>query len=296
MSYGQPPATPAYTLLGGNDFSSPLVLDSPHSGTHYPADLAVACNMHELRQTEDTFVDVLFERAVDHGVPLLKAHFSRGILDVNRAIDDIDPAILDDVFGSQLKPSDRSFVGHGLIRHLCRGVSVYEGKIPVKVAKERIRLYYEPYHAALRALLNAAHRRFGAVWHINCHSMASVDTRVFLHPYEKNARADFVLGDRDGTTCESAFMDVTAQFLRQKGYKVVLNDPYKGMEVLRRSGRPQEGFHSLQLEINRALYLNEDTLERSSNFTPLQNDMTQLAATLRDWALQRCDSQKMAAE
>lgn len=293
---------PAYTLQGDAKGMCPLVLDSPHSGIFYPTDIELACDVHRLRQTEDSFVDHLFGHAPNHGIPLLNAHISRAMLDLNRAVDDIDPAILDGVFPGKLNPSDRSLVGHGLIRHLCWGAAVYKTKIPAAVAMQRVETYYKPYHATLKKLLADTHARFGAVWHINCHSMASTNLQGFEQATEDaaSARADFVLGDRDGTTCEPAFMDIVAQLLRKHGYRVVFNDPYKGMEILRLYGRPAEGFHSLQLEINKGLYMNEDSLERSDMFETVQRDLGEVALGVKEWALNRASSLtcdlRMAAE
>lgn len=289
-------ARPVYVLEGSGGLAAPLVLDSPHSGTHFPEDIALIAPMAQIRQTEDVFVDTLFSGAIIAGVPLLKATFSRSFIDVNRAVDDIDPTILCGAFPTALHPSERSIVGHGLIRHLCRGQMIYGEKIPVAVALSRIENYYKPYHGVLQALISTAHQRYGAVWHINCHSMSASDNQglariseMFSHP-----RADIVLGDRNGTACEPAFLRVVAQFFKSHGYSVAVNDPYKGMEILQRHGQPHKGRHSLQLEINRRLYVNEESFERLPGFARLQTDLTELVTMLKEWTLLR--TQKAAAE
>lgn len=289
-------ARPVYVVEGMGGLAAPLVLDSPHSGTAFPADLPLTASMAHLRQTEDIYVDELFSGAITHGVPLLKATFSRSYIDVNRAVDDIDPTILNGVFPSSLHPSERSIVGHGLIRHLCRGQNIYGGKIPVAVALARITNYYKPYHAVLQGLVSAAHQRYGAVWHMNCHSMSASESQGLSRISEMftRPRADIVLGDRNGTSCEPAFLRAVAQFFRERGYTVAVNDPYKGMEILRRYGQPHKGMHSLQIEINRRLYVNEENFERLPGFAKLQADLTALVAMLKEWALAR--TQKAAAE
>jgi N-formylglutamate amidohydrolase len=287
---------PSFSLLGAGPLESPLLLDSPHSGTAFPDDLPLTCPKDWLRQTEDIYVDELMAGAADHGIPLLKAHFSRSYIDVNRAEDDIDPTILAESYPLPLNPSERSLVGHGLVRHLCRGRPVYAEKIPVAVVTARIANCYRPYHAAFKALAESVRVRHGAVWHINCHSMASSDNQGLSRISEMfgRPRPDFVLGDRDGTTCDPVFTRIVGQFLATKGYSIAYNDPYKGMEMLTRYGRPAQNFHSLQIEINRKLYVNEDTFVRMPGFTRLQQDLSEMLAMLKVWTVAR--GQKMAAE
>ena len=137
---------------------------------------------------------------------------------------------------------------------------------------------YLPYHAALEAELDAAHRAFGAVWHVDCHSMPAVGDANADDP--GRARADFVLGDRDGTTCAGAFTDAVADALRDAGYDVAINDPYKGVEIVRRHGRPADHRHSLQIEVNRRLYMDESTLAPHAGYAKLERDLDRLVAAL----------------
>jgi N-formylglutamate deformylase len=289
---------PLFYRMNAEGETQPLVLDSPHSGSYYPPDFIPACPREWLRQTEDMYVDELFSAAPSLGIGLLKAHAARSYIDLNRAADDIDPFLVDGPYPTPLNPSDRSRVGHGLIRHLCRSKPVYAEKISTKNIIHRIDNYYQPYHAALREMIAQRWQNFGVVWHINCHSMPS-ESAPGVSPLAGSLtrpRADFVLGDLDGRSCEGAFVEVVGNYLGSKGYHVAYNDPYKGMEILRVCGAPAKGMHSLQFEINRALYMNEETFERNTNFASLQRDLTGLLQHLSAWMQSRLHAEKLAAE
>lgn len=248
----------------------PVLFDSPHSGNHYPRDFAFTSPMSVMRQAEDTHVDELFAQAPEHGATLLCALFPRTYIDANRAADDIDPALLDGPWPEPLAPTEKSAVGIGLIRTMVRpGMPLYDGRLTVAEVAERIDRYYRPYHFQIAAVLDGLAEQFGATWHVNCHSMPST-----LGPGSARAvRADFVIGDRDGTTSEPGFVTLVADVLRGLGYRVAVNNPYKGVELVARYGRPALGRHSIQLEINRGLYMNEETLERTDGFARLQRDL-----------------------
>ncbi len=261
--------------------SVPVVLDSPHSGTRYPAGFNFVCPLPLLRQAEDTHVDELFAAAPDYGATLICALFPRAFLDVNRASDDIDPEMLDGPWPGPLNPSEKSAMGMGLVRNLCRpGLPMYDGKLPVAEVVDRIERYWRPYHEQLAGCIDQLHGRFGMVWHINCHSMPSLTVGAD----DREGGADFVLGDRDGTTCDPGFTRFVADYLRALGYRVRINDPYKGVELVRRYSRPARGRHSLQLEIDRRLYMNEETLEKHSGFDRLRADLNRLVAAICDHA------------
>jgi N-formylglutamate deformylase len=262
---------------------APLVFDSPHSGVEYPADFRFAAPFDLLRTAEDTWVDELFAAAPTNGATLLAAEFPRSYIDVNRELRDIDPLLLDGAWPGEMAPGEKTMLGIGLIRRLARpGIPVYDRKLSVAEIKDRITNYYQPYHDALAQILDGRHRHFGAVWHIDCHSMAS--TGSAMTPDGAVMRADFVIGDRDGTTCGRDFTDLVVATLRGFGYDVRVNDPYKGVEILRRYGRPCEARHSLQVEINRKLYMNETTRAKHDGFARLQRHLEQLIATLAGFA------------
>jgi N-formylglutamate amidohydrolase len=264
--------------------SAPLVLDSPHSGTSYPPDFAPAADFAALRTAEDTWVDDLWSGALELGVPMISATFPRTYIDPNRGEDDIDPLLLAGEWPGLPGSSSKVRLGKGLIwRMLDDGTPLYARKLSVAEVRHRIDACWKPYHRALRQLLDAAHQRFGKVWHINCHSMPSVAAAYatekpgLVHP-------DFVLGDRDGTTAAPEFRRFVAEWLREKGYEVAENDPYKGVELVRVFGRPGQGRHSLQIEVNRKLYMDETTLRPGPGYARLQNDLRDLVAALVAWA------------
>ena len=259
------------------DFA-PLLVDSPHSGSVYPDDFQPACPLNLLRQTEDTLVDDLCGGAEDHGAILIAARFPRCYIDVNRSVEDIDPQLLAATWPGPVRQSDKGRVGMGLIRRVCKpGVPVYDRRLSVGEVQARIAGCYLPYHAALGVALDELRTRFGRVWHLNCHSMPSSAGRSLPHW----TRADFVLGDRDGTSCEPGFTAFVAHAIERMGYSVHVNNPYKGVEIVRRYGHPAEGVNCLQIEVNRNLYLNEETAQPSRNYHRLKADMTALFGTIR---------------
>jgi N-formylglutamate deformylase len=258
----------------------PLVFDSPHSGAHYPEDFRYNCALENLRRAEDGYVDELYAAAPSHGATLIAALFPRSYLDANRAVDDIDDALIDGAWPSPLRPSHKTRAGLGLVRRVVRpGVPIYDSKLPAAEILSRIERCHTPYHRVLDDACTRLHRDFGVVWHINCHSM----------PSKRSARdigrpADFVLGDRDGTTCAREFTDFVAAVLRRRGYDVRINEIYKGVEIVKRQGRPEVRRHSLQIEVDRALYMDQKTLEKNAGFAQVQSDITHLIGALREFA------------
>jgi len=263
--------------------SLPLVLDSPHSGTDYPPDFDSAIPLAALRTAEDTWVADLWGDAPALGAPLLAARFPRSYIDANRGLHEIDPLLLAEPWPEPLPASPKVGLGKGLVwRMLDDGTPLYARKLSVAEVRHRIDACWQPYHDALQRTLQAAQARFGRVWHINCHSMPSVaaqyatDRPGLVHP-------DFVLGDRDGSTSEPGFREWVAAWLRARGYDVAVNDPYKGVEIVRRYGDPAQGRHSLQLEVNRKLYMDEATLRPHEGYERLRGHLRELVAELGEW-------------
>lgn len=257
----------------------PLVLDSPHSGERYPDDFDHAPPRLEVRRAEDTHVARLWRSAPRHGAALIEACFPRAYIDPNRSLRDLDPDLIADAWDGPLERSRKTEQGIGLVWHLARaGIPMYARKLRADEIRARIERCYLPYHAVLGAELDALHGRFGAVWHVNCHSMPAVGDANSDDP--GRARDDFVLGDRDGTTCAPEFTAAVAATLRDLGYAVAINDPYKGVEIVRRYGQPASGRHSLQIEINRRLYMDEETLIPNVGYARLEADLERLAAAL----------------
>jgi N-formylglutamate deformylase len=267
----------------------PLVLDSPHSGEHYPDDFDHAPPRAVVRQAEDTYVGRLYASAPMHGAVLLEATFPRAYLDANRALEDIDPALLADGWSTPLAPSHKTAKGIGLVWRVARdGSPMYARKLARREIEARIERCWRPYHAALDCLLDATVAQFGAAWHLNCHSMPAIGDANADDPGRE--RADFVLGDRDGTTCAPAFTALVATTLRGLGYAVAVNDPYKGVELVRKHGRPAERRHSLQVEVKRTLYMNEATLEPHPGYARLAADLDRLVAVVAAYARETCRS------
>lgn len=254
----------------------PLVCDSPHSGVVYPADFGYAIDAAVLRTGEDTFVDELWQGIPDVGGTLILAQSPRTYIDPNREPDDIDPALLAEPWPGMLNPTEKSRLGHGLIWARAGGRPIYDRKLSVQEVSHRIRAYHQPYHAALNRDIEAAYQRFGAVWHLNLHSMPS-DSYEVMQVRSDRPLADFVLGDRDGTTCDPEFVAVVENSLRESGYTVARNDPFKGVALIARLGNPSQRRNSLQIEIHRGQYMNESTFEKNAKFQALQAALTKAA-------------------
>ena len=266
----------------------PLVFDSPHSGTAYPDDFDHLPPRDIVRQAEDTHVEALYAAAPAVGATLIEALFPRAYIDPNRHRSDIDPELLADAWTEPITPSRKTELGIGLVWRLAHGgVPMYARKLAAAEVRRRITDFYDPYHARVSAALDRRHAAFGAVWHINCHSMPAVGDVMSEDP--GRARADFVLGDRDGSTCAPEFTAFVARTLTGLGYDVAINDPYKGVELVRMHGRPAERRHSLQVEINRRLYMDESTLARHSGFATLQSNLQRLLQSLRQFVIDRAE-------
>ncbi len=257
----------------------PLVFDSPHSGSHYPEDFRFSCPLEHLRRAEDAYVDELYADAPAHGATLIGALFPRSYLDPNRGVEDIDEALIDGEWPTPLKPSQKTRSGLGLVRRVARSTPIYDRKLSVDEVLARIERCHTPYHRVLDEACTRLHAKYGTVWHINCHSM----------PSKRSARdigrpADFVLGDRDGTTCDKELTDFVAAVLRRRGYDVRINEIFKGVEIVKRQGRPAARRHSLQIEVDRALYMDQKTLQKNSNFAQLRSDIAHLIEMLGRFA------------
>ena len=266
----------------------PLVLDSPHSGTAYPEDFDHAPPRPVVRQAEDTFVAELYAQAPRFGATLVEALFPRAYIDPNRHVADIDTALLEDPWTGAIIPSRKTELGIGLVWRLAHGgAPMYSRRLKAAEVAQRISACYAPYHAAVADALERSHREFGAVWHINCHSMPAVGDA--MSEDSGRARADFVLGDRDGSTCAPELTHFIATTLDALGYSVAINDPYKGVELVRMHGRPQERRHSVQIEINRKLYMDEATLEKHSGFETLRSNLGLMLEAMRGFIVERLD-------
>ena len=263
---------------------SALVLDSPHSGTSYPPDFLPACEMQTLRQAEDTHVEKLYDFAPALGVHWIEAHFPRSYLDVNRNTTEMDVTLLDAPWPGPVETDPKILskvrLGKGLIwRTTDDGVPIYGRKLAVAEVLARIEQCWTPYHAAVAQAIDAACQQHGYSIHINCHSMPAIaSSQSTDFPGEKHA--DFVVGDRDGSTANKALSRLVCQHLGELGYTVSYNHPYKGVELVRRHSDPSRHRHSIQLEINRKLYMDEATLEITPGFGALKAHLRSLVSLL----------------
>ena len=262
----------AFDVLRPARAAIPLVFSSPHSGRDYPDAFLAESRLSPkaLRRSEDAYIDDLFRSVVDLGAPLIRARFPRAYLDVNREPYELDPQM----FEGRLPPfantrSLRVSGGLGTIpRIVGEAQDIYRRKLPAEEAVRRIERLYKPFHGALRAMIEETQARFGFAVLIDCHSMPSTGL-----PANEPLKADIVLGDRYGTSCAPLLTEFLETALRGMGYAVVRNKPYAGGYITEHYGQPAQDRHAIQIEINRALYMNEKTLEPHDGFLRLAADL-----------------------
>jgi N-formylglutamate amidohydrolase len=257
----------------------PFVYNSPHSGRIYPPDFIAQSRLQgmSIRRSEDHYVDELFGAAGALGAPLLVANFPRAYLDVNREPYELDPRMFSGRLPSFANTrSMRVAGGLGTIpRVVGDGQEIYRERLSVDDALARIEALYKPYHRALRRLINKAHQAFGTVIVVDCHSMPSIGVSR-----DEPRRPDMVIGDRYGTSCAALLPDMVEQTLGRLGYSVGRNKPYAGGFITEHYGNPASGLHTIQLELNRAIYMDERRRERSPRFAQVTADFASLADAL----------------
>ncbi len=260
----------------------PLVFASPHSGANYRPEFLAASRLDPLvlRRSEDSFVDELFAWAPRLGAPLIRALFPRAFIDANREPFELDPTMFEDTLPSYANTmSPRVVAGLGTIaRVVANGTDIYHGKLSFDEALRRLRRYYWPYHRALASLVERTRMNFDGCILIDCHSMPSCGGTNGCG--RGRGRIDFVLGDCHGRSCAPAVIEVAEAALRGMGYSVARNSPYSGGFVTRHYGRPREGVHGLQIEINRALYMDETKICRAPAMAGLKEDLRLVIAAL----------------
>ena len=295
MSERRDELDPPFEVIEPAEWRGPVVFNSPHSGNVYPHAFLTASRLDwgTLRRSEDSFVDELVIGVVRRGYPLMRAHFPRCYVDVNREPYELDPRMFEGRLPSFANTrSMRVAGGLGTVARVVGDAQeIYSQRIPVDDALRRIEGLYKPYHRALRRLFTRVHRDFGAAILIDCHSMpSSVGSK------DERPRADVVLGDRYGTSCISAVAEIAETTLRAQGYSVSRNKPYAGGFITEHYGNPAAGLHAVQLELNRALYMDERRFERSPSFTRLAADLETLAEILAAIPLQELGPYRTAAE
>jgi N-formylglutamate deformylase len=261
-----------------------VVLDSPHSGTDYPKDFDFTCDLDALRRAEDTHVEKLYDFAPSMGISWVEALFPRSYLDANRDITELDTTMLNGVWPDEVATDPQALskvrLGKGLIwRCTDDGIPLYQRKLGVVEVQSRIAKCWQPYHVAVAQSINAAYIRHGYCIHINCHSMPSVASG-YATDFPNEKHPDFVVGDRDGSTAQPELSKLVIQHLESMGYSVSYNHPYKGVELVRRYSHPAQHRHSIQLEINRKLYMNESTLAMTNGFGALRQNLKSLIKLL----------------
>lgn len=269
------PSNPPFEVYGPAVQRVPFVLNSPHSGRNYTDAFMsnVQLSDFDIRKSEDFLVDELFGSGVAIGLPMLVANFPRAFLDVNREPYELDPKMFDGQLPDYVNTqSVRVSTGLGTIAKIVADrEEIYHTTISVEDALERIENIYKPYHSCLRTLLAQTHVRFGYAVLIDCHSMPSAHHGS---PYER--RPDFVIGNRFGSSCAEELTCCLRDNLKALGYKVALNKPYAGGFITQHYGRPDNGLHAVQIEINRELYMDESSMQKSGNFEKLAEDIRQL--------------------
>jgi len=292
----EPELDPSHDILApAGGIQSPFVFNSPHSGRAYPRSFVSSSRLDTmtLRRSEDAFVDELFAGVIDLGAPLMHARFPRAFVDVNREAYELDPSMFDGRLPSFANTrSMRVAGGLGTIaRIVADGAEIYSAPISVAEGLDRIERYYKPYHRSLRSLVDQAHSAYGTAIVVDCHSMPSA--RV---TQENRRRPDFVLGDRYGTSCTSILTDVAQETLQRLGYTVARNKPYAGGYITETYGNPSAGLHSIQIEINRSLYMDELRYVRAGGFAWLVADITQLCRRLTSVSVEAFRPVRAAAE
>jgi N-formylglutamate amidohydrolase len=272
-----------YDLRRPNRQSLPLVFASPHSGADYPAGFleSLKVPLGTLRRSEDSFVDELFAAAPDLGAPLVSARFPRSFVDANREPFELDPLLFDCAlpdYANTRSPRVKAGLGT-LARIVANGDEIYQRRLSLQEGLLRIRDYYHPYHDALARLITDTQRKFGFCIMIDCHSMPSLGLAA-----EGQSLPDIVLGDCHGASCCSSLTRKVESCLRDLGYRVARNRPYSGGFVTRHYGRPKEGIHTLQIEINRVLYMDERRVERAPGLVRLAADLSLLIGALGEFS------------
>ena len=281
---------PAFTVVRPAPQSLPIVVNSPHSGRHYPPAFLAASQLDPLtiRQSEDSFVDEIFACAPAHGAPLMYAHFPRVYLDVNREAYELDP----DMFEGTPPPyinsqSLRVAAGLGTIARVVNEANdIYRRPLPYAEAERRIKTLYHPYHNQLETLLLETRERFGCAILLDCHSMPS--GHISVDEDYDGLRPDIVLGDRYGTSCAPGLIEAVESVLRDRGYRVARNHPYAGGFNTEKYGEPRTGAHALQIEISRALYMDEQRYSQGPGLAKLNAHMAELLTHLGQFDFGMC--------
>ena len=274
--------TAAFEIVSPAQWTAPAVFNSPHSGREFPAQFLRQSRLSQqaLRKSEDCYVDELFMACVDHGAPMLRARVPRSYIDLNREPYELDPRMFTaDLPGYANTGSPRVAGGLGTIpRIVAEGEDIYRGRIDFAEARQRIEQIYVPYHRTLSALTREVADKVGEVLLVDCHSMPASATAHVTHAL--TGPVDVVLGDRHGSSCSNELAVLIEEDLRREGLHVLRNKPYAGGFITQSQGAPHRGRHAIQIEINRSLYMNEASLEKTGNFALLKTSLAHVIGNL----------------
>ena len=294
---------PPFRLIPATTDDSTLLISSAHSGAYYPPDFLASTqlNAHQIRLSEDMFVADLFADTTHHGATILCATYPRAYLDLNRAANELEAELFEDPCADMIDPkSHRAAAGLGTVpRLVAENMPIYKDKLKFAEAQARLDKIYHPFHAALAGQLVAMQKPSGFAVLLDAHSMPSQAVRQHVSK-ARNPQIDFVLGNRRGQSCAPALSAWVQNYLRDKGYCVEMNHPYAGGYITEHYGRPASGFHALQIEINRSIYMDEAEYRKNSDFSLLQENMTalvkNLVSALPQLASNLTDTTELAAE
>jgi N-formylglutamate deformylase len=269
-------SSPPFEITEPVHWRAPIIFNSPHSGTVYPHEFLMASriDMATLRKSEDAFMDELIADLSNRGFGVVRVNFPRSYVDVNREPYELDPRMFTGRLPSFANTrSMRVAGGLGTIpRVVGDGQDIYADRLSIEDALQRIESLYKPYHRALRRLIAKVHQDFGTAMLIDCHSMPSVGIAR-----EEPRRPDVVIGDRYGTSCSAVLADVVQETMQACGYSVGRNKPYAGGFITEHYGNPGSGLHAIQIELNRAIYMDERKRERTERFEQVAVDLAALA-------------------
>lgn len=267
--------------------ASPVVFDMPRSGCDYPQRFRSPAPFDAVHRSVSMYLDDLYALAPDAGANLLFACFPNAFIDANRHELDIDPDLIDGAWPEVLQPTIKSKLGIGLIHSVCGtgDTPLHDGKLSVEDVKDRIDTYYWPFHNELAGMLRGHRERFGLAYQISCHSMASIGGQATVDAGAPRSQVD--IGDLNGRSCEPGFVDVVKRKMEDLGYEVTVNRHYAGAEAIRKHSDPGNGIHSLQIELNRGLYMDEDSFRKGPGYGQLRADLGDLAQTVAAYARDR---------
>jgi N-formylglutamate amidohydrolase len=268
---------PAYSVFRPSELTTSVVVATPHSGRHYPRSFLRSSMLDErsIRSSEDAFMDLLVEAAPGLGAPLLAAEYPRAYIDLNRSEEELDPGVIEGV--GRVVQTPRISSGLGVIpRVVANGRAIYRGKLPRAEADDRIERIWKPYHSELDRLMQVAHDRFGEAIILDFHSMPHEALDSVARPGRR--RPEVVLGDRFGASARGDLMDALEAAFLEAGLVVSRNAPFAGAYVAQRYGRPARGWHAVQIEIDRSLYMNERMIRPNGNFDNVRRIVTSVIA------------------